>query len=179
MSSLSYLPNTLLKIVSYVPLCYILSIVEPRWTPLSITDTSIIMDKFLGPDRFQLTSIQPLHNGHPTIMDKICGSKLSAIEGFHCITTTPRVLRPTYGPTQLRHKVHIATELIMSVTCLRILLISSYENAPPSEETQRKDSPTPTWRSRSQKTQLGGCGVACAAPCVIIITLLAAHACQG
>ena len=29
-----------------------------------------------------ITSIQPLNNGHPTIMDKICGSKLSALEGF-------------------------------------------------------------------------------------------------
>ena len=31
----------------------------------------------------QLFPIKPLHNGHPTIMDKICGSKLSTVEGFH------------------------------------------------------------------------------------------------
>ena len=40
--------------------------------------------QILGPECFPLTSIQSLHIGNPTIMDKICGSKLSALEGFHC-----------------------------------------------------------------------------------------------
>ena len=46
----------------------------------SITDTSIIITNFWVPIVFPLTSMQPLHNGHPSIMDKIRGSKLSALE---------------------------------------------------------------------------------------------------
>ena len=79
-----------------------MSIIEGLYsgTPLnghpSIMDTSIIiMDKFQDPDCFPLTSIQPFHNGHPTIiMDKICGSKLSALEGFHCIDVNGKQSEP-------------------------------------------------------------------------------------
>ena len=58
--------------------------VQYSGTPLNGHPSINITDKFLGPNCFQLTSMQPLHNGHPTIMDKTCDSKLSALEGFHC-----------------------------------------------------------------------------------------------
>ena len=107
----------------------------------SITDTSIIISG--SQIVFPLTSIQPLHNGHP-------GSKLSALEGFHCSCVyyiiSGRQRKRFYWLVMAQRPavVHCSPLLLISVLCpLHVCVLCApyslvYDPLPVSAQTLPK-----------------------------------------